>query len=172
MSTPSRWVAFLRAINVGGHRVTGEELAAVFRSIGLVDVSTFLASGNVVFTSERPDPEPIEAALLEAFGYSVPTMLRSQQQMTQIVEATPFTDPELGDSTVQVMLTRTPVGDSVLDEMEHPDEDRLRVVAGDLFWLPRNGIAASKLNMKAVERVVGPFTVRTIRTMERLSTRL
>lgn len=174
MSDSARWVAFLRAINVGGHRVSGDELADVFRSIGHIDVSTFLASGNVIFSAQRPDPEPIETALFEAFGYAVPTILRSREHLAQLVEATPFTDSELVDSTsnVQVLLTRSPVSSSVLDEVEHPEEDRLRAVAGDVFWLPVSGIADSKLNMKTLERVVGPFTVRTIRTLQRLSIRV
>ena len=46
-----RYVAFLRAINVGGHIVKMDQLRKLFTQLGLTDVETFIASGNVLFTS-------------------------------------------------------------------------------------------------------------------------
>ena len=46
-----RFFAFLRAINVGGHNVTMEKLRGLFEASGFKDVETFIASGNVIFTS-------------------------------------------------------------------------------------------------------------------------
>ena len=50
-----RLIAFLRAINVGGHTVTMEELRGHFGALGFKDVETFIASGNVIFTSPVKD---------------------------------------------------------------------------------------------------------------------
>ena len=47
-----RLIAFLRAINVGGHTVTMMKLRKEFEALGLQDVETFIASGNVIFTRE------------------------------------------------------------------------------------------------------------------------
>ncbi len=55
-----RLVAFLRAINVGGHVVKMDELRRLFEKLGFTNVETFIASGNVIFTSSSKDPKAIE----------------------------------------------------------------------------------------------------------------
>ena len=50
-----QYIAFLRGINVGGHRVKMDRLRAIFAELGLKDVSTFIASGNVLFSTESDD---------------------------------------------------------------------------------------------------------------------
>ena len=76
-----RLVAFLRAINVGGHTVTMDDLRRLFVKMDFDGVETFIASGNVVFES-RPKggaalEKKIEAALHKALGYEVKSFLRS-----------------------------------------------------------------------------------------------
>ncbi len=72
-----RYVAFLRAINVGGHTVKMDYLRQVFESFGLSGVETFIASGNVVFEAPTADAraldEQIGQGLREALGYDVAT---------------------------------------------------------------------------------------------------
>jgi uncharacterized protein (DUF1697 family) len=51
----TQYVAFLRGINVGGHRVKMDRLREIFEETGLSDVSTFIARGNVVFSTEPLD---------------------------------------------------------------------------------------------------------------------
>lgn len=170
-----KWVAFLRAINVGGHRVTGDQLIAVFERLGHGDVSTFLASGNVIFSGADPALELIEAALADSLGYAVPVILRSQREVDRIAAAEPFTPAELTETSgnVQVLLrrARTSVA-SLMGDLEVPPDDILRVDRDEVFWLPRAGISDSKLKVQALERQLGTFTVRTVRTLERLSARL
>jgi uncharacterized protein (DUF1697 family) len=76
-----RYIAFLRGINVGGHRVKMDRLRAIFAELGLKDVSTFIASGNVLFTTESGDAdglrERIESQLASQLGYEVPNSRRS-----------------------------------------------------------------------------------------------
>ena len=70
-----RHVAFLRAINVGGHVVTMEVLKRQFAKMGFAGVETFIASGNVVFETRSKSREAaernIEHALHKALGYEV-----------------------------------------------------------------------------------------------------
>ena len=80
----TQYVAFLRAVNVGGRVVKMTELKKIFEGAGLEDVSTFIASGNVIFASAKPPQklEPqIQAALQKALGYSVVTMIRSSAEV-------------------------------------------------------------------------------------------
>jgi uncharacterized protein (DUF1697 family) len=53
----SAYVAFLRGMNVGGHRLSNGELRAHFAAMGFADVATFRASGNVVFAADERTPE-------------------------------------------------------------------------------------------------------------------
>jgi uncharacterized protein (DUF1697 family) len=56
----TRYIAFLRAINVGGHNVKMDYLRELFESLGYVNVQTFIASGNVIFDSPTEDARTLE----------------------------------------------------------------------------------------------------------------
>jgi len=83
-----RLIAFLRAINVGGHTVTMEKLRREFEGLGLKDVETFIASGNVIFTARQADTvaleKKIEARLHKALGYEVATFVRSCEEVAAV----------------------------------------------------------------------------------------
>jgi uncharacterized protein (DUF1697 family) len=93
----TRYVAFLRAINVGGHTVKMEALRRLFEGLRFAAVSTFIASGNVVFETDEGDPvaleQLIERALHVALGYEVATFLRTDAEVALVAAYAPF--PEL-----------------------------------------------------------------------------
>ena len=80
--------AFLRAINVGGHTVTMARLREVFEDLGILDVETFIASGNVIFRSPSKTPGAleriIEGGLHEALGYEVKTFIRTAPELVAL----------------------------------------------------------------------------------------
>jgi len=93
-------VAFLRAINVGGHVVTMEELRRHFVKAGARNVETFIASGNVVFdwpSTDAKDAETrIEERLQKALGYEVKTFVRSTADVAAIAQGLlPFSTGEV-----------------------------------------------------------------------------
>ena len=81
----ARYAAFLRGINVGGRTAKKDQLVSALDGLGLEDVSTFRASGNVLFDagSRRPKAADIEATLGKALGYAVPVYLRSAAQLAE-----------------------------------------------------------------------------------------
>jgi uncharacterized protein (DUF1697 family) len=88
------YVALLRGINVGGaNLIPMTALRAAFEALDLVDVGTFIASGNVLFRSGPTDARAlasrIEAALSKEFGYAATVVLRSRAQMRTIVRRAP-----------------------------------------------------------------------------------
>jgi uncharacterized protein (DUF1697 family) len=89
-----RYIAFLRAINVGGHNVPMEALRGHFTRMGFKNVETFIASGNVIFETASKDRETmeknIEAQLLKALDYEVKTFLRTPPEVTAITQYQPF----------------------------------------------------------------------------------
>jgi uncharacterized protein (DUF1697 family) len=114
MSNLTRWVALLRGINVGGHRlIKKDELQAIFEGCGFSAVRTVLASGNVVFSSPENDEsalsERIQTALGDALGYQVDVMVRTVAYMNELVELDPFAEIGPGDGHNYVtFLTRKP----------------------------------------------------------------
>src|SRR6516165_4082915 len=90
-----RFIAFLRAINVGGGRtVKMQSLRQVFESLGFSKVATFIASGNVVFETTTRETKAlerkIEKALHEALGYEVRTFIRGEVELAKIANYHPF----------------------------------------------------------------------------------
>ncbi|HJW11580.1 MAG TPA: DUF1697 domain-containing protein [Albitalea sp.] len=99
-----RHIAFLRAINVGGHTVTMPALRALFESLGLAKVETFIASGNVIFESASRGSaalqKKIEAHLHAELGYEVAAFLRSDAELAAIARYQPFSAATIAAATV------------------------------------------------------------------------
>src|SRR3977135_1307431 len=91
-----KYVAFLRAINVGGHTVKMDYLRGLFEAMGFSNVETFIASGNVIFDSKSKTAKAletkIERALEDNLGYKVTTFIRSVAELAAVARYKPFTD--------------------------------------------------------------------------------
>jgi len=171
------YAAFLRGINLGRRRISGGELCEAFTALGLEDVRAFRASGNVAFTARRARPAQlaarIEEGLEETLGYSVPTFLRSAEEVRAIAVHEPFETSLLQASggKLQVDLLRSsPDGrarDAVLALAD--EEDRLTFGERELYWLPSGGLLESALDLAAIERLLGPSTRRTKGTIEQFA---
>ncbi|MCI0538001.1 MAG: DUF1697 domain-containing protein [Verrucomicrobiales bacterium] len=90
-----KYVAFLRGINVGGHKpVKMDELRKAFEALGFQKVKTLLASGNVLFDTPKAKPlsltRSIEAKLEEAFGHKIDVLLRSIGEIKALADSRPF----------------------------------------------------------------------------------
>ncbi len=172
-----RHAAFLRGMNVGGHRLRNDELRSHFEGLGFLEVATFRASGNVTFAAEREPPQAIgariEAGLATALGYAVPTFLRTAAEVHAIAALRPFEAERLRRSTgkLQVALLAAapsaPVRAQVLALAG--DQDALALRGRELYWLPSGGILDSTLELKAIERLLGPMTLRTKNTIEQIA---
>lgn len=88
------YVAFLRAINVGGRFVKMDVLSKLFSSAGFQNVRTFIQSGNVIFDSAETDADMledrIEKLLQKKLGYEVDTMIRMLDELEAMVRRNPF----------------------------------------------------------------------------------
>lgn len=173
-----RYVAFLRGMNLGGRRIKNEELRAHFEDMGLAEVATFRASGNVVFATGSGELEVELAARVEAgldarLGYDVPVFLRSAAEVAAIAAHRPF-DPALVDSSkgkLQVSLLQEKPAAAVRRKVLAlaGDDDLLAIEGRELYWLPSGGILDSALDLKAIEALLGVDTRRTIGTIEQIA---
>lgn len=168
-------VAFLRGMNLGGRRIKNEELRAEFETLGFTEVACFRASGNVVFTAKGSEAKltgEIEAGLGEALGYEVPVFLRSAKELRALAIHEPFDAAKVkaSEGKLQVALLAkkpaTKARNQALDEAS--DEDRLAIEGRELYWLPSGGISDSELDLKLLEKALGPWTMRTMGTIEQI----
>jgi uncharacterized protein (DUF1697 family) len=90
----TRYIAFLRGINVGGHRVKMEQLRELFAELGLAEVRSYIQTGNIFFETVENDrarlTRKIEEHLLAALGYEVPVFLRTIAEVEAAIRLDPF----------------------------------------------------------------------------------
>ena len=165
-------VAFLRAVNVGGRMVKMDRLRAVFEGLRFREVSTFIASGNVLFKARGEAAaleRRIERALAEAFGFEVTTFVRGAVELCDAVRATPFAPAE-GESLMVGFLKVPPTAADAARvlALQTPD-DELAVRGRELWWLRRGRISDTKLAGGLLEKTVGgPMTIRNVTTVTKL----
>jgi uncharacterized protein (DUF1697 family) len=164
-------------MNVGGHRLSNVELRTHFEELGFSDVNTFRASGNVLFAAANEPVDrmaaQIETGLAAALGYEVPVFLRNSSEIRKITALEPFAKPlvEASKGKLQVaMLSAKPAAKARKEVLAMAtDEDRLAFGARELHWLPSGGILDTALDFKAIEKLLGPMTTRTIGTVQLLA---
>jgi uncharacterized protein (DUF1697 family) len=96
-----KYVAFLRGINVGGHKlIKMTKLAEIFSALKLQNVKTYIVSGNVLFDSDEKDPakltRKIEKGLQKSLGYEVDVILRTVAELEALMEQDPFSATKAG----------------------------------------------------------------------------
>jgi uncharacterized protein (DUF1697 family) len=171
-----RLFAFLRAINVGGHTVTMEELRRQFSTLGLREVETFIASGNVIFSS-RATAIPalqcrIEARLESALGYPVPTFIRTEAQLVALHGHRPFPAGEQDAAhALMIGLIAEPLPAAAARKLVALGgaADRFHVNGREIYWLRKTREGDPTLTNARLERVLGtPATFRNRNTFARL----
>jgi len=171
-------VAFLRGINVGGHRVKMEELRALFEKAGFDDVSTFIASGNVIFEGGRASAveqeHAIENFLGNALGYEVATFVRDFAELRTVASVPPFRPEEFAHAgwTLHVMFLRAAAGDAERETLValESEQDEFRFEGREAYWLTRGRMSESPLfsGRLAKATVAIPHTMRSIRSLRKL----
>jgi len=171
----TRFVALLRGVNVGGITIKSADLAAVFRRLGLADVATVLASGNVVFTAddEASALKPrIEAALSERFGYDAWVHVLTTDRLREIVDAYPFEERDGWHAYVVFTLSDEP-RDALLGVDVDPSLERVAPGAGVVYWTVERGATLTSPVGKAAApaRFKAVTTTRNLRTLRKLLSR-
>ena len=165
-----RYIAFLRAINVGGHTVKMERLRALFEELGFRNVATFIASGQVIFETRAGDTAKLEAKiekhLRSALGYDVATFIRTPAELAAIAGQA---DP--GEHTLYVCFTRKPPPHAARTRLQTHcnDVDDFEVHDREVYWLCRSRSSDSSFSGALLEKILGgPATARNVNTINRL----
>ena len=171
----ARFIGFLRAVNVGKRQVKMERLREVLSGMGLANVETFIASGNIAFeTAARSAPaleRRIEGALQDAFGFRVETFLRTPEELAAVAEHDAF--PGQAGRVRYVGFLREAPDASARERVAALAND-LDLVAFDgreIHALTRRGIGEpSPLLGPGLEKTLGaPTTLRNVTTVRKLS---
>ena len=171
-----RYIAFLRAVNVGGRIVKMDELREHFADAGFNEVETFIASGNVIFSSTTKSTaaveQTIEKHLKKALGYDVATFVRTPDEVAAAAAHEPFAAKDVAAAGTQVAAflkgPLDPAGKNGLAALTSP-EDRFVANGSVVYWLSMLRQSETKLTLVKFERAVGsPATMRAITSLRKL----
>jgi len=172
-----KFIAFLRAINVGGHVVKMDQLRQFFEALGFANVETFIASGNVIFDAKSKDTNAlqrrIEKHLHQVLGYEVATLVRTLEELERIAKHRPFSEIELNrpGNTLYVGFIADSLAKAVSQKVESlaTDVDDLKVTGREVYWLLHTSFSDSKISGPILERTLGTkVTFRNINTVRRI----
>ncbi|MGQ0733084.1 MAG: DUF1697 domain-containing protein [Acidobacteriota bacterium] len=171
-----QYLAFLRAVNVGGRVVKMTELIEVFEGLRFADVATFIASGNVIFRSSSADAtkleKKIERALAGALGYPVATFVRTSREVAAVAEYQPFGNKALAGATVFIaFLSAAPTAEAMKKILSFRSAtDDFHLHGRELYWLCRTGLRESKFSGAVLEKAAKmPATLRNATTVRKLA---
>ncbi|MFM5924308.1 MAG: DUF1697 domain-containing protein [Novosphingobium sp.] len=144
------WVALLRAVNVGGTgKLPMAELKVLGEALGLEQVRTYIASGNLIFASHRTEPElreAIEGALEQQYGKRIGVLVRSAAELSGLVAGNPW--PDRPGNRVVVLFTD---GEVRLEGVRNQGQEKLLAGPRAIFIDYGNGMADSKLVIPAAK---------------------
>jgi uncharacterized protein (DUF1697 family) len=147
------FIALLRAVNVGGTgKLPMTELKAMCEALGFASVKTYIASGNVVFTSRKSESavkKALEAELESYAGKPVGVLVRSAAEMAQVLADNPF--PKMAPNrTMAVFLDRAPPADTLAGLRGQKNEE-VRLGRREIYIHYGDGMGQSKLVIPAAK---------------------
>lgn len=147
------YVALLRAVNVSGTgKLPMAELLQMGERCGFGSVRTFIASGNLLFTSDLAEAEVRRriASEVEAFfGKPVPVFVRSRAEMIALAEGNPFTDDKPSRVMAHV-IEEEPVA-AMLAEVRDVAGERMALGPRAIYVSYGEGIGSTRLKLPAVK---------------------
>ena len=160
------YVALLRAVNVGGRQLAMADLKAVAGELGLDDPRTFIASGNLLFSSAKGEAavkSALERALTDHMGKPVEVMIRTAREMADAVAANPFAD-QPGNRVVAIFFDEAPSPEAI-ETAKNVADERLALGRREIYVHYPSGQGRSKLKLGT--RTLG--TARNMNTVAKLA---
>jgi uncharacterized protein (DUF1697 family) len=156
-----RYVGLLRAVNVGGTgKLAMSDLRALVESLGYGAVTTFIASGNVLFDARGAPAnveKKIEAALLSELGLDTDVLVRTAADLAPLAKSHAFAERTTEGSRLHVVFLRDAPDRRAIAKLDvsHSPGDEVLVRGRELHWYAPHGAGQSKLSMAFFERALG-----------------
>lgn len=164
------FIAFLRAVNVGGTgKLPMSDLRTLCEEIGFEDVKTYIASGNLVFKSNKNAKTIkalLESKLRDYAGKDVSAIVRSASELQRVLEENPFPDKK-PNFTVALFLDKKPPKDTLSQVTGQVDEE-IQLGQREIFVYYRSGVGSSKLKFPA-QKIGTARNFNTIKKMVNLA---
>jgi uncharacterized protein (DUF1697 family) len=169
------YVAFLRGINVSGQKIIKmPDLRASLEGAGLVEVQSYIQSGNILFKSKISSIEKLGSvlknAIKEDFGFDVPTIIKTPDALTEILERNPYIKVAERKNLYFTLLNKTPEKYLLqkFNYLKFENED-FHLTDGCLYLNCKKGAGKAKLNNNLVEKKLKvTATTRNFNTMSKM----
>ncbi len=166
------YIALLRGINVGGHKkLKMADLKILFEVLGFADVTTYIQSGNVVFSAKEGNglAEMISNEIEKQFGWEVPVLVKTADAIAQILKDCPFEEEKKVEA--YFMLLASPPKKEFMEavsEISYPNEEF--VLSPECVYIFfGKGAGNAKLNNNFFEKKLKvAATTRNYRTLAKL----
>ncbi len=170
----NRFCAFLRGVNVKGTNMKMAEVCTVFEKAGFQNVSSVLASGNILFSSDLQKDQIkklLETAMSAYFNYEAFLFVKDQDEVHKIWSNNPFA--ALPDFHVYTFVGREQIEETMLAEFEKCEKEigeEAKVVEGNFYWkVPKGNTLGSPFGkILGRKNLKDAFTSRNINTLEKV----
>lgn len=169
------YTALLRGINIRGkNKIEMPRLRSLFEGLGMQSVVTYINSGNVIFIDDKRSAKEtvplIEKAIAGEFGLTIPTLVRSYEDMKTIITALP--DEWQNDERMKsdVLFLWDEVDEpKVVTEYVKPEVDRFIYVPKAVLWsVDRKNVTRSGLMKLPAAKLYQRVTIRNVNTTRKI----
>lgn len=153
-----KYIALLRGVNVGGKRIKMASLKVVFESMGFLNVKTYLQSGNVIFKNKSSNMEKItrdiERRICKTFGFLVKVIIRSENELEDIIKNNPFTAQNAEINNLYVSFLLYMPDKEILTNLDKykGDKEKFEINGREIYLYLPNGYARTKLTNNMLEK--------------------
>lgn len=166
-------IALLRGINISGQKIIKmADLKQILTEAGLNEVQTYIQSGNIIYQSAQTkdqDRQMIQSTIKKHYGFDVPTMILTLNELQEIVNNTPYkADPENKDPYI-VILENEPSEENISKLQEANTQEKFQIIGKVIYIMYTDGAGKSKLTNNLIEsKLKTTATTRNWRTMNKL----
>ncbi|MDP4202229.1 MAG: DUF1697 domain-containing protein [Bacteroidota bacterium] len=155
------YLSLLRGINIGGHKkIKMSDLKALYESFGFGQVTTYIQSGNVLFSTETNETDDvlslhISKAIEDRFGFDVPVVIRTKEEMQKIVAQNPFAEEaETAPDKLVVMFLSSIPDTATLAKIQAKidDNSRFAFIGNSLYFFYPDGYGQTKWHSNFFEK--------------------
>lgn len=169
-----KYCAFLRGVNVKGTNMKMAEVCQVFTDAGMKNVTSVLASGNILFISEKNPEElktALEKAMSEHFSYDAFLFIKSQSEIENFWNGNPFKKDEslhcynfIGNSGVENILMKE------FESASKTEQEEGKIINSNFYWqVPKGNTLDSTFGkILGKKSLKDQFTSRNINTFEKI----
>lgn len=144
------YISLLKGINVGGHhKIPMEDLKSLYQNLGFQNVVTYIQSGNVIFSSKgssaEKEAQKIKKGIQDKFGFEIEVIIRTTNELKQIINTNPYPDAE-GNKSYVTFLAGVPaeIPSEIINKIKAPSESYV-VTGREVYVHCPDGYGKTKL---------------------------